>query len=265
VTTPDARTVSVWGDRVHIRVLSKGRGPAVVFFHGPWGLAWDPFLDELARSFTVYAPEHPGTSPGRPDDIYHLDGMWDLVLCHDELLDRLGLSSAALVGHSFGGMLACEIAAAHGRRAGRLVLIDALGFWREDTPVPNWMLMPHGDLPGNVFSDAEGEGARRMFAVPEDPEARIMARVGLQWAMGATGKFLWPIPDKGLKKRIHRVQTPTLLVWGKEDRIVPPVYAEEFARRIAGARVEIVDQAGHAPQLEQPETVARMVRDFLSA
>jgi pimeloyl-ACP methyl ester carboxylesterase len=83
--------------------------------------------------------------------------------------------------------------------------------------------------------------------------------------MGATGKFLWPIPDKGLRKRIHRVQAPTLLVWGKEDRVVPPVYAEEFARRIAGARVEIVDQAGHAPHLEQPDAVAPLVRDFLSA
>jgi pimeloyl-ACP methyl ester carboxylesterase len=91
-----------------------------------------------------------------------------------------------------------------------------------------------------------------------------MARVGLQWAMGATGKFLWPIPDKGLKKRLHRVQAPTLLVWGKEDRIVPPVYAEEFARRIAGARVALVDHAGHAPHLEQPEAVGRLVRGFLS-
>ncbi|MGH7334076.1 MAG: alpha/beta fold hydrolase, partial [Candidatus Rokuibacteriota bacterium] len=91
-----------------------------------------------------------------------------------------------------------------------------------------------------------------------------MARVRLMWAMGATGKFIWPIPDKGLKKRIHRVTAPTLLIWGKEDRLVPPVYAEEFARRLTGARVETMDQAGHAPHLEQPETVARLVRDFLS-
>jgi pimeloyl-ACP methyl ester carboxylesterase len=262
--TPAARAVPVWQDQVHMRVLSKGRGPAVVFFHGPWGLTWDPFLDELARSFTVYAPEHPGTSPGRPDDIYHLDGMWDLVLCHDELLEQLGVSHAAFVGHSFGGMVACETAAAYPHRARRLVLIDPLGFWRDDSPIPNWMLMPHGQLADRVFQDGEGEAAHRMFPVPEDPEARVMARVGLQWAMGATGKFLWPLPDKGLKKRIHRIRVPTLLIWGKEDQIVPPVYAEEFARRIAGARVEIVDQAGHAPQLEQPEAVARLVGDFLN-
>src|SRR5262249_10256165 len=117
---------------------------------------------------------------------------------------------------------------------------------------------------GRVFRDADGEAARRMFAIPEDPEARVMARVGLQWAMGATGKFLWPIPDKGLKKRIHRVQAPTLLVWGAEDRSVPLVYADEFAGRIGRARVETVQQAGHAPHLEQPDVVARLVRDFLS-
>ena len=123
--------------------------------------------------------------------------------------------------------------------------------------------MHHADLVGHVFRDAYGEAARRMFAQPADADARVLARVGLQWAMGATGKFLWPIPDKGLKKRIHRIRAPTLLVWGKEDRIVPPVYAEEFARRIAGARVATVDQAGHAPQPEQPDAVARLVRDFL--
>jgi pimeloyl-ACP methyl ester carboxylesterase len=262
--TPEARTVPVWRDQVHLRVLSKGSGPAVVYFHGPWGLTWDQFLEDLARHFTVYAPEHPGTSPGRHDDVYHLDGMWDLALCHDELLEQLGVSSAALVGHSFGGMVACEVAAVHPRRASRLVLIDALGLWRDDSPIPNWMLMPHSDLAGHVFRNPDGEAARRMFEVPEDPEARVMARVGLQWAMGATGKFLWPIPDKGLKKRIHRIRVPTLVVWGREDRIVPPVYAEEFARQIAGARVAMVEQAGHAPHLERPEPVARLVRDFLT-
>src|SRR5207249_10931651 len=99
------RTVSVWQDRVRIRVLSKGRGPALVFFHGPWGLTWDPFLDELAQSFTVLSPEHLGTTPDAHDDIYHLDGPWDLVLCYDELLATLGIGDAAFVDHSFAGIL----------------------------------------------------------------------------------------------------------------------------------------------------------------
>jgi pimeloyl-ACP methyl ester carboxylesterase len=247
-----------------MRVLSKGSGPALVFFHGPWGLTWDPFLDELARTFTVLAPEHPGTSPGHPDDITHLDGLWDLVLCYDELLERLGLARAAFVGHSFGAMVACEMAAAYPARASRLALLDPIGFWRDDAPVKNWMLLNPGELRAAMFRDAESGAARRMFASPDNGEGVVASRVQMTWAMGTTGKFIWPLPDKGLKKRIHRVKAPTLLIWGKEDRLVPPVYAEEFTRRIAGARVETVDGAGHAPHLEQPETVARLVHDFLS-
>lgn len=255
------QTVSVWKDQIHIRVLSKGQGPALVFFHGSWGLTWDPFLDELARSFTVYAPEHPGTTPDAPDDIYRLDGLWDLVLCYDELLDALALDAAAFVGHSFGGMMACELAAAYPRRARRVALIAPLGFWRDGDRIVNWMMLDPADLPGYILEDSGGEAAQRMFGLAESQDAA--ARIRLMWAMGATGKFIWPIPDKGLKKRIHRVKAPTLVIWGKNDRLVPPIYAEEFAGRIAGARVELVDRTGHAPHLEQSETVARIVREFL--
>src|SRR5688572_19643892 len=118
------RAVAVWQDKIRVRVLSKGEGPPLVFFHGPWGLAWDPFLEHLAQGFTVHAPEHPRTTPDAPDDIYHLDGLWDLVVCYEEMLDALGLEQTVLVGHSFGGMMACELAAASPRRVRRLVLID---------------------------------------------------------------------------------------------------------------------------------------------
>jgi pimeloyl-ACP methyl ester carboxylesterase len=256
-----AQTVSVWHDQVRIRVVSKGNGPAVVFFHGPWGLAWDPFLDELARRFTVYAPEHPGTTPETPDDAGKLDGLWDLVLCYDELLDALGLASAFMVGHSFGAMVACEMAAAYPDRARRLALIDPLGFWRDSDPVVNWMIMNPGDVPAQIFRDPSCEAAQRMFGTADDPTARVR----VIWAMGATGKFIWPIPDKGLKKRIHRLKAPALLIWGRDDRLVPAVYAEEFAKRIAGAQVQMIDAAGHAPQVEQPEAVARIIREFLLA
>src|SRR5207253_1680798 len=119
-------------------------------------------------------------------------------------------------------------------------------------------------LPEYVFRDPKSEAARRMFGVGDDPEAAQAAKVRLAWAMGTTSKFIWPLPDKGLKKRIHRVRTPTLLIWGKEDRLVPPVYADEFTRRIASARVQTVDGAGHVPHLERPDAVARMIREFVA-
>ena len=258
------RTVAVWQDKIHLRVLSKGTGPALVFFHGPWGLTWDPFLDALARDFTVHAPEHPGTTPGAPNEIYQLDNLWDLVLCYDELLDALGLESTVFVGHSFGAMMACEVAAASSRRARRLVLIDPIGFWRDADPVVNWMMLEPAEMRRRMFRDPEGEAARRVFGDADDEKTAAAARVRLTWAMGATGKFIWPIPDKGLKKRIHRVKASTLLLWGKEDQLVPPVYADEFTRRLPSARLHTVDSAGHVPHLEHPDTVARIVREFAS-
>jgi pimeloyl-ACP methyl ester carboxylesterase len=260
-----ARTLPVWQNRVRMRVLSKGSGPALVFFHGPWGLHWDPFLEALSQHFTVHAPEHPGTTPGAPDDIYQLDNLWDLVLCYDELLEQLGLDGAAFVGHSFGAMVACELAAAYPRRAGRLALIDPIGLWRDDAPVINWMMLDPKELPGHIFRDPASAGAKLLFAQPEDEAARVAVQVGLTWAMGTTGKFIWPIPDKGLKKRIHRITAPTLLLWGEHDRLVPRAYAKEFAGRIADTRLEVVAGAGHAPHLEQPDAAARAVQAFLKA
>jgi pimeloyl-ACP methyl ester carboxylesterase len=265
VTATQQQKIMVWHGRVPFRVHVKGEGPAVLFFHGPWGLTWGSFLDALAREFTVYAPEHPGTTPGEPDTVQQVDSLWDLALCYDELLEQLRLPEVVLMGHSFGAMVGCEVAAVRPSRVRRLVLIAPIGLWRDDAPVANWMLVAPQDLRRYVFREPDGPAAQALFSIPEDPEAAALARTRLSWAMGCTGKFIWPIPDKGLKKRIHRIEAvPTLLVWGQDDRLVPPVYAEEFARSLARARTEVVKEAGHAPHLEQPETVARVVQTFLN-
>ena len=257
------RTLNVWQDQVRPRVKVAGNGPPVVFFHGAAGLQWDPFLDRLAQSFTVYAPEHPGTTPGDPDAVKPLDNLWDLVLYYYEMLDKLGLQSPAVVGHSFGGMVAAEVAATNPERVSKLVLLNPVGLWRDDAPVKNWMVMAPQDLAKAAFYDPEGPVARQMLATPEDPAAQVDAQIQYMWSLAFTCKFVWLLPDKGLKKRLYRITAPTLIVWGKQDGLVPPVYAQEFADRIANARVEMVDQAAHVPQLEQLETVSQRVLEFL--
>ena len=264
MVTVQERTLSLWRDQIQSRVKIAGQGPPLVFFHGPTGLVWDPFLDSLAESFTVYAPEHPGTTPGDPDAVKVLDGLWDLVLYHYELFDQLGLEAPGVVGHSYGGMLAAEVAATNPDRVGRLVLIDPIGLWRDDAPVKNWMSMAPEAIAKASFYDPEGPVAKQVLDLPEDPEARIDAQLHSIWSLSCTDKFIWPIPDKGLKKRLHRVKAPTLIIWGQADDLVSPVYAQEFASRIAGARVEIVDEAAHVPQLEQMGRVSGLVRDFLA-
>ena len=259
----EERKLSLWQGEIQTRVHVGGAGDPLVWFHGAYGLQWDPFLDRLAERYTVYAPEHPGTTPGEPDGIKPLRDLWDLVLYYYELFDAVGLESPRAAGHSFGGMVAAEVAATNPARVSKLVLIDPLGLWRDDSPVPNYMVLPQEELPGRIFADPEGPLAKAMFAVPEDPDEAVELAIATNWTLACTGKFVWPLADKGLRRRIHRIAAPALVVWGKEDGLVPPIYAEEFAKSLRDARVELIDGAGHVPQLEQLEAVSKKVFDFL--
>jgi pimeloyl-ACP methyl ester carboxylesterase len=179
------------------------------------------------------------------------------------LFDRLGLTAPVVAGHSFGGLLGAEIAAASPKSVSRLVLIDPVGLWRDDLPVKNWMVLSEKARRSTLFADPEGDAAKRFFTMPNDPEARLDALSAMVWAQACTGKFVWPVPDRGLTRRIHRIAAPTLIVWGEADRIAAAAYAKEFGDRIAGAKIETIDKAGHLPHLEQPETVAKAIAAFL--
>lgn len=265
MVTAHEQRVRLWQGKIDTQVTVLGEGSPVVFLHGPWGLHEQEFLARLAEGHRVYAPRHPGTSSGDPDAIYQVNHWWDLVVYYGELLDRLELPTTALVGHSFGGMVACEIAAALPERVSRLVLLAPLGLWRDDLPVRNWMLVPEAAQRAALFADPTGEAADRFFALPDDSTARADAQAGFIWAQACTGKFVWPIPDKGLKKHIHRLRMPTLIVWGQEDRIVPAEYGREFVERIPAARLELLAGAGHLLHLERPDEVARLIDRFLDA
>ena len=259
------RRIKTWQDKIETDVAVFGSGPPLVYLHGPWGLRTDlDFVRLLADTRTVYAPKHPGTSDGDPDAVHEIDHWWDLIIYYGELFDRLGVGPIDLVGHSFGGMLGAEIAASMPERIRRLALIDPVGLWRDDLPVKNWMILSDADLRAALFADPAGPAAQAFFALPEENAARIEAQVGFIWSQACTGKFVWPIPDRGLKKHIHRIGMPTLIIWGKADGIAAPVYAEEFARRIPKSRVALIDAAGHLPHLEQPQQVAGAMRDFLT-
>src|SRR5215813_9062392 len=229
----EIRRLSLWQDRIQTEVEISGRGQPVVYLHGPWGLAPDrTFLADLADGHTVYAPKFPGTTHGNPDAIHALDNWFDLAVYYGELFDKLELSAPALVGHSFGGLVAAEFAAAAPKSVARLVLIDPVGLWRDDLPVKNWMLLPESERRASLFADPESDAARRFFGVPDDPGQRIDALAQSIWSQACTGKFVWPVPDRGLKQRTHRIAAPTLIVWGKADRIIDVAYAQEFAKGI---------------------------------
>ncbi len=117
------------------------------------------------------------------------------------------------------------------------------------------------DLASLLFADPTGPVAQLL--APVDLEASDQMALRTTWSLACTGKCVWPIPDKGLKKRLHRITAPTLVCRGEEDGLVPPVYAGEFEARIPNARVELIAGAGHLPQLEQPERTMDAVTAFL--
>jgi pimeloyl-ACP methyl ester carboxylesterase len=258
------RTVEVWKGRIKLRVRVGGNGPPLVYFHPAAGLLWDPFLTRMAEHYTVYAPEFPGTSAGDPYAIHQVEDLWDAVLIYEETLRTLGLQQAVAIGQSFGGMLAAEIAASFPSTFSKLVVIDPIGLWRADAPVANWIAAPPSALPAMLFRDPAGRAAQAMLAMPDDPDARIAAQVALVWAFGCTGKFCWPIPDRGFRKRLHRITVPTLIVWGQDDKLAPVAYAEEFHKLITGSQVALIADCGHIPQVEQMEQTFETVTQFLN-
>ncbi|TFF42585.1 alpha/beta fold hydrolase [Pseudomonas sp. RIT623] len=255
--------VKAWDGKVTVRVRVAGQGPALVYLHSAAGPLWDDFLDRLAEQYTVYAPEFPGTTPDDPYAVKQLDDLQDVVLLYQEVIGKLQLERPVLVGQSFGGMLAAELASVFPQLPSRLVILNAIGLWRDDAPIANWNEVPAPDMPALLFHDPAIEVARKMFELPQDPEERVKAMAAGVWALGCTGKFVWPIADRGLNKRLHRIAVPSLIVWGEHDRLVPAVYADEFATRIAGSRVRMIANAGHIPQMENLEATLGATLDFL--
>jgi pimeloyl-ACP methyl ester carboxylesterase len=254
--------LSVGGIRVSVK--RAGDGPPLLYFHNAWGFQWDPFLQGLAQRYTLWAPELPGTGDSDPHDIFQVDSLWDLVVLLGDVVDALGVKGAALVGHSFGGMLAAEVAAHWPDRFRRLVLLAPLGLWRTDLPITNWMALPPHQLPHPPFlvHDPSAPAVQAHLAALQEGDTSL-ARARRIWALGCSAKFWWPIPDRGLRKRLHRVRLPTLVIWGREDKVIPVGYAQEFVQALPQARALIVEGAGHLPHLERLDTVLPAVVDFL--
>ena len=260
--TPRERQVRVGGHAV--RVWEHGAGaPPAVFFAGIGGLPiWPPFLERLAAGRRVIAPSLPGF-PGAPE-FRHLDGLLDWIVQAVETVEALEAAPVDLIGSSVGGALAAEVAALAGALVNRLVLIAPFGAFDASDPSADIWAQPPGpdSLPNLVCENPETWKAA--WRVPEGGDA-LDWQVMHSRATEAAARFLFPLGDTGVLGRLRRARQPTLLVRGERDRVLPASSNERFRDALAGpVRMAVVEGAGHLPELDAPEALARIVHAFLA-
>ncbi|HUB95502.1 MAG TPA: alpha/beta hydrolase [Stellaceae bacterium] len=248
----------------HWQVYDGGSGPALLWLHGPRGVdAADPLLEALSARHRIVAPVAPGFND--LDELTEIDSVHELALDYDDLLRGLGLGPLAIVGHSFGGMVAAELAAHFPDRAQRLVLLASVGLWNDAYPVADVFAVPVGEMDRLLWHDMAARDAHAArIAASAAGQDQVEQLLALTRNLTSLTKILWPIPDRGLRRRLHRIAAPTLILFGASDAFVPARYGADFAAGIAGARSISIDGAGHMLPYEKTRDVAAAIEAFLS-
>jgi pimeloyl-ACP methyl ester carboxylesterase len=246
-----------------VNLWSEGSGSPLLFLHGyerhPGGAS---FLKRLAEKHTVYAPEQPGY--GSSKGFENIQDIFDLVLFYREFVESLGVDNIDVVGHSTGGMIAGELAALNPRLIGKLVLVDSFGLWLDDDPSQD----PFGaadevlDAKWHDTAAVPNPEPTIFVADPADPHGAIFFEAQ---NLATATKFMWPIADRGLRRRLPYVDAQTLVVNGASDRLVPVSYAREFVRLVPSAELAVIEAAGHYPMIEQEDAFISVVEKFLGA
>jgi pimeloyl-ACP methyl ester carboxylesterase len=248
-----------------VEVLRGGSGPSLVYFHAAQGVtATDPFVVALADHFSVTAPVSPGFR--NLAELEDIRSVHDLALAFDDIFAALGLDRVAVVGHSFGGMNAAEFAAHFPGRVSSLTLIAPVGLWNDAYPVFDIFATPPAEINDYLWGDPTSAVALAGLAggdQPQTPDELLDSIIRTVQGLVTSGKFMMPIPDRGLRRRLYRLTMPTLLLWGADDRIVPARYAEDFAAGIPDAAVRILGGAGHMVTLERSDEVVRAICDHV--
>ena len=254
-----------------IQVFRGGSGEPLVYLHSATGEgAGLPFLDHLSESREVVSPMFPGF--GESEGIDQIDDMEDAVFHLLDLFERLGLDTPAVAGLSLGGWMAAELATRYPERVRRLVLVNPVGLYIEGAEIGDIFGRTPGELAEDMFSDQSHPIAQMMHAIGEyrnDPAQ--VANLSFDMlkpivkTMGATARLGWDpyLHNPRLRRRLHRITCPTLVVRGEDDGLVPAEHARAYVEEIPGARLEQVTGAAHLIPLEQPEELARLIGGFI--
>jgi pimeloyl-ACP methyl ester carboxylesterase len=249
--------VTVRGCR--IRLMRGGAGDPLIYLHGASGAAWLPFLQKLSKNFDVIAPEHPGF--GESDTPDWLDNIHDLAYFYLDLLEELKLEGAHLVGNSFGGWIAAELAVRSTQHLASLTLTGSAGLYVPGVAQFDSYLNSEELRLRNFFYDSTK--AKEMIARVLNPQTEDIALKN----RATVAKISWQprSHDPHLHKWLHRIDVPTLLVWGDTDRMFPKEHALAYQESIPDAKLVIIPKCGHVPQIEQPDAFVAALESFIGA
>jgi pimeloyl-ACP methyl ester carboxylesterase len=243
-----------------IQILRGGDGPPLLFLHAAGGAgAWLPFHGLLARHFEVIAPDHPGF--GGSDDLPAVEAMDDLVYHYLDVLDRLGLERAHVVGGSLGGWIGAELAVHSPERVDRLALLGAAGLRIPGHMATDIFLM----TPDQVVATLFHEPSRAAGMFPEEPDVDFILAAYRDQA--GLARYGWApyLNNPKLERRLGRISAPTLVLWADDDQVVSLEHGRLYAERIPNATLQLVEDCGHAMYFEQTEAFANAVIEFLEA
>jgi pimeloyl-ACP methyl ester carboxylesterase len=258
---PRERTISVGGVDVHVWV--GGRGAPLLVLHGAGGnRGFTRALTALAERYTVWAPTHPGF--GRSGDAEWMEGIDDLARFYLWFIDAAGLGRPHVLGHSIGGWTAAEMAAMSPGALDRLVLVAPAGLKPEVGEILDIFYHPLPTLRELTVHDPSSIPEwDALFGAPPTPAEQEIAVRNREMTARLTWKPYMHNPR--LARFLPRVGNSTLIVWGREDRIVPLVCGEQYRALLPRATLTVLERCGHLPPIEQPDAFARLVRDFLGA
>lgn len=242
-----------------IKLMRGGSGPTLLFLHGASGAGvWLPYMDRLAEHFDVIVPEHPGF--GSSDDPDWLDDIHDMAYFYLEVMRELDLRDVHLAGLSLGGWIAAEVAVRNTSRLASLTLVAAAGIHVDGVDrVDNFLADPETRI-RNMFVDQAL--ADRMIERILKPEFEDVSLKNFY----TTAKLSWQprSHDPNLSKWLHLIDVPTLVLWGDQDRLFPPVHAEAYGKLIPGSEVVVLDQCGHLPNVEKTDEFVSTITRFAS-
>jgi pimeloyl-ACP methyl ester carboxylesterase len=259
--TADATTTIVV-DGVKVETIDRGKGRPILFLHPSIGIEpAAPVIAALAKAGRVIAPTHPGFGTSElPKGMSTIDDMSYFYL---DLMDQLDLADTLVVGVGIGAWLAAEIAVKTTARIAQLVMANAVGVKvgdRETRDIVDIWSLTADEFNALAYADPAA-GKHDYKSLPE--------QVSLDAARNreATARFGWSpyMHNPKLKRRLHRIDVPTLFLWGSADRILSEHYGRAYCAMIPGARFETIEDAGHFPHLEKPDEFARRALAFAEA